>query len=141
MVGVPITATLFLTNRASHPADDVMLTLPLPDGARPLADGTPAPSPRGWSWTLGRLAGGATTVVTASLRLLRMPTGEALLLTPTATARGLAEPVQGAGGTFIDERVPPGQQVLADPDAAVAAAPVPQPAAVVASYLAWTRPT
>ena len=105
-VGDPITITLFLINRAAAPADDLVLTLPVPDGARALTDGKPTPQLRSWSWNLGTLPGQQSVSVTATLQLTRMPQGEALLLTPEATARGLAAPVRAEGGALVDERVP-----------------------------------
>ncbi len=105
-VGDPITITLFLINRAAAPADDLVLTLPVPDGARALTNGKPTPQLRSWSWNLGTLPGQQSVSVTATLQLTRMPQGEALLLTPEATARGLAAPVRAEGGALVDERVP-----------------------------------
>ena len=126
-VGEPITITLHLTNRAVYPADDLVLTLPLPEGAQSLTDGKPTPQQRAWSWKLGSLAGQQSAVVTATLWLTHMPKGEALLLTPEATARGLPAPVRAEGGALVDERVPPGLTVHAElRDASLAvAAPAP----------------
>ena len=117
-VGEVITVSLRIANLAPHPAADLVVSLPLPDGAvAEFTQGFDLTS-KSWIWPVGSMAGQAQTVLTTTLRLAQMPKGEALLLQPVATARDLNDPIQGVGGSLVDERVTGPVQNLGSPDVA-----------------------
>jgi RHS repeat-associated protein len=94
--GEIVTATLRVQNQAIHAAEGLVVTLPLPDQATSLDRN----QRRGWQWDLGTLAGGGAEILTATLRLTGLPSGRALLLRPSATAKGLDTPIGVVGGTL-----------------------------------------
>jgi hypothetical protein len=95
-----VTTTLTVSNQAPYPADDLVLTLPLPAEARPVS--TALFSAGGaQQWKLPTLPPGAQTVLTTTLRLERVPPGEALLLQPSAIAHGLTTPITATGGVLV----------------------------------------
>ena len=106
LVAVGETATISLTvaNRSPHPAAELVITLPTPEGALALpGPGTLGPT-QGWRWDLGQLVGEQHTILTATLRLVRMPPGAALLVHPSARARGVTWPVHAVGGALVIDR-------------------------------------
>ncbi|NJN16642.1 MAG: hypothetical protein HC822_10395 [Oscillochloris sp.] len=120
-VGDTLTATIVLANLSADPAEDLVVTVPVPEGvvidprlldpnARPDRDG------RTWSWNLGTMKGQSRIDVVLPLQVVRMPPGEAVVLTPTALARGLSEPAWAQGGALIDERSPDEAPVTASQD-------------------------
>lgn len=108
-VGDTVTVTLSVTNEALDPAKNLAVTLPLPQGT--IAVNTTNLVSNSWKWTQPILAGGsrngnsqtigATSVFTTNLKVTSMPSGEALLLNPTATADGLSLPVSRIGGALV----------------------------------------
>jgi hypothetical protein len=112
-VGDTITATITVFNQAPDPADELTLTLPRPtDAAVVLADAAAAAD--GWRWNLGTLAPFAQQVVTATMRLTQLPVGEALLLEPSASARGLTLPITITCGVLVTTtpEARPGSELL-----------------------------
>jgi hypothetical protein len=98
VVGETATITLTIANGAPDPADGLVVTLPTPDGALALPGPGFLNPARGWEWNLGHLDGQAEATLTATLRLLRIPDGQALLAQPQATAARFATPVTAHGG-------------------------------------------
>src|SRR5512145_2083371 len=95
-VGTTATLVLTLTNPTDLPLTAVAVTLPIP------AEVSAADAPdSSWRWHLPTLAAQASTVLTTSFQLSRMPQGQALLLTPQATARELAQPVAITSGAPV----------------------------------------
>src|SRR5215216_1753438 len=88
-VGDTAAITLTVTNGAPDPADDLVVTLPTPDGAIALPGPATLGAAQGWQWNLGHLDGASSLTLNATLRLERLPQGAALLLHPQASARGL----------------------------------------------------
>lgn len=103
-VGSTATITLTLTNRAVHAAEQVIITLPTPDGTTPLAGDGLVSAGAGWQWSIDRLAGNDTITRQAQVRVNRMPQGAALLAHPQATARDLAETAHVVGGVRVAAR-------------------------------------
>ncbi|HEX6290957.1 MAG TPA: hypothetical protein VFZ66_17360, partial [Herpetosiphonaceae bacterium] len=103
-VGDTATITLTLTNRAPHPAEQVVISLPTPDDTAPLPGDGFVSAATGWQWSLDRLASNATITRRVQARVVRLPRGAALLAEPTATARDLAEPARAVGGARVAER-------------------------------------
>lgn len=103
-VGDTAVLSVRITNRAPYPANNLVVTAPTPDGA--LAEAGPITvSPiAGWRWVIGRLAGEASTTVTGTLRLVRMPPGEALTASAEATADLLPAPTHTKGGALVVDR-------------------------------------
>lgn len=108
-VGEVVTVTVHVENRGRAAAENVAVRLPLPDGAVALDASAPARTPQGWGWSIGQLQSGQSATLTTTLHLVRMPAGEALLLTPQATATNISAPATVDGGALVDERVPRGQ--------------------------------
>jgi YD repeat-containing protein len=102
-VGAWVTVSVQIANRSLDPAEDVIVTLPLPDGVTAGAD-APDAQADGWVWNLGTLKGESHMMVSARMRLNRMPRGAALLIEPQVQARWLEVPVRGIGGAVVDER-------------------------------------
>jgi RHS repeat-associated protein len=103
-VGDTVAFTLTVANGALDPAEDLLVTLPTPDGALALPGPNTVGSSQGWQWPLGQLGGRASTDVTGQLRLLRRPTGDALLLHAQASARGLDRPIHMISGALVTDR-------------------------------------
>jgi RHS repeat-associated protein len=99
-VGDVFTITVTINNEAIDPANNLVVTMPLPLNtvAHPL------PLPNGWTWSRARLEGRSSVTFTAVLRLLTAPTGGAVLARAQATANGLTTPVVEVGGAIV---VPP----------------------------------
>jgi RHS repeat-associated protein len=101
VVGDTAAITLTIDNAAPHAADDLVVSLPTPDGALPLPGPGLVSTAQGWQWNLGRLDGQASATLTATLRLLALPPGQALRLLPQASAAGLAAPIRARGGAVV----------------------------------------
>jgi hypothetical protein len=104
-LGETAVLTVTVLNQAPDPAEDLVITLPVPDTIQALTP--PVLGRTGWQWNLGRLAGGAEQTLVASFQLRNAPPGDALAFTATAMARGLVLPVQRTGGVLVHERRPP----------------------------------
>src|SRR5207247_8766270 len=89
VVGETAAITVPLSNSATAPAEDVDVMLPAPDGALALPGPSTVSPTQGWHWQPGHLDGQSSVTLTATLRLVRMPSGEALLVHAQATALGL----------------------------------------------------
>jgi len=100
-VGDIVTATITLWNQASFPAEETVVTMPLPEAVAPADPADPSFSGDSYRWALNTIPAGGTTVITASLRLTAVPAGEALLLRPEVTARGLSLPIVATGGALV----------------------------------------
>jgi hypothetical protein len=100
-IGDTLALTLTVANGAADPAEDLVVSLPRPDGALPLSGPITRTPLDGWLWDVGRLEAQSSIALTATLRLVRMPAGQALLLRPQATARGLADPLVTEGGALV----------------------------------------
>ncbi len=96
-IGDTLTLTLTLTNRATNPANDLIVTLPVPTGATVPTNAAQTE----WRWQLDMLPGGAQHTLTTTLQLITMPPGGALLAHPQVTAQGLDQPVQAIGGVLV----------------------------------------
>ena len=103
-VGETAIFTLTLTNQASDPASNVVVTIPTPDGAQPEPGDGVISAAKGWKWTVSRVAALSETVFRGSVRLLRLPKGDALLFRPEVTAAELAQPVAIYGGALVWDR-------------------------------------
>jgi RHS repeat-associated protein/uncharacterized repeat protein (TIGR01451 family) len=103
-LGDTATITLTLTNRAPHPAEHVVMTLPLPNGMAPLPGDGFVSATTGWRWFFDRLDGQATVTKQAQVRVIQMPHGGALLGQAQAMARDLPEPARAVGGVRVMER-------------------------------------
>jgi hypothetical protein len=103
-LGDTVAVTLTLTNQASDPAEDLLVTLPTPDGAVALSGPNTVSPARGWEWRIDRLDGPASIDLTAQLTLVRRPQGDALLLHADATADGLDLPIHDDGGALVVDR-------------------------------------
>ena len=111
-VGSAITATVTVTNNAPDPANDLVVTLPAPQGTLALPGPGFIDAVTGWKWSLTSLAGGtkngnartmgASASFTATMQLASLPTGEAVLALPQVTARGLVAPIGATGGVLAD---------------------------------------
>lgn len=120
-VNTPITVTITVTNQSPRPATDLVVTLPVPDGAEPLP-GPGLVSPiAGWRWTQMALPPGGKAAFTAMLRMGVVPTGDALVAVPSVTAKGLSRPVSVAGGAIVESpaRATTSRAVSTDAAAAV----------------------
>jgi hypothetical protein len=98
VIGDTAAITLTIDNAAPDPADDLVVTMPAPDGALPLPGPGFVSAANGWQWDLGHLDPQASLTLTATLQLVRLPQGQALRLLPEASAAGLAGPVRARGG-------------------------------------------
>jgi uncharacterized repeat protein (TIGR01451 family) len=103
-VGETAALTVTVRNLAPNPATNLVVTLPTPDGALALSGPTTLTPVAGWRWTLARLEGNATADLTGSLRLVRMPQGNAVLLQPLASADGVTVPAAASGGALATVR-------------------------------------
>ncbi|NOK71559.1 MAG: hypothetical protein GFH25_541324n2 [Chloroflexi bacterium AL-N10] len=105
-IGGTATFVVTVSNQSEHPAEEVVLTVPVPPAVRALKH--TALRADEWHWELGRLDPQASTEVSATLLLTAAPTGDALLLRPEATARNLELPVATVGGalTVAENRAP-----------------------------------
>src|SRR5262245_919638 len=103
-VGETAAFTITVENGAPDPANDLLVTLPTPDEALALPGPNTISPTQGWRWSFARLDGHSSAVLTANLRLVRTPAGEALLLHPQATARGLTSPVHEIAGALVVDR-------------------------------------
>ncbi|MEM8531244.1 MAG: hypothetical protein AAGF95_10405, partial [Chloroflexota bacterium] len=105
-IGGTATFVVTVSNQSEHPAEDVVLTVPVPPATRALKHS--ALHADEWRWELGRLDPQASTEVTAKLLLTKVPTGDALLLRPEANAHNLDLPVAAVGGavTVTEDRAP-----------------------------------
>ena len=103
-VGATATFTLTVSNASPHAAEDLRLSLPLPDGATP-DPADPAATAAGWDWAQPRLAGGTSMTVSGTLTLSSAPAGQALLLEPSVSARDVA-PIRYAGGALVADAPP-----------------------------------
>ncbi|GAB4215086.1 MAG: carbohydrate-binding domain-containing protein [Roseiflexaceae bacterium] len=102
-VGDLVSAQLTVINQAPHPAEELTVTLPLPAGAAPVA-GDAAFQGGGWRWALGTLASQSETSLAVTFRMAQRPRGDAVLLHPAATAKGLDLPVAARGGALVQPR-------------------------------------
>lgn len=73
-VGDILTVTLTVNNSASNPANNLVVSLPIPEGTV----AHPVPQPSGWSWQQSILGGPSRVTLTATLRVAQMPPGTAL---------------------------------------------------------------
>lgn len=89
-IGDTAALTITVSNDAPNPATNLVVTLPTPDGALAQPGPNTINPTAGWRWTVARLDGHATVDLTGSLRLVRAPAGDALVLDALATADGLA---------------------------------------------------
>src|SRR5262249_4907016 len=85
-------------------ATNLLVTAPTPDGALALPGPNTVSPTRGWSWNQARLDGHSSVVLTGTMRLVRMPPGEALLASAQATAQGLRLPIHDTGGALVIDR-------------------------------------
>lgn len=103
-VGETAAFTLTVANQAPDPATKVVVTLPTPDGAlAEPGDGVINPA-KGWQWTLDQVAALSEVQFTGVVRLVRMPSGDALLFRPEVTAAELSQPVASFGGALVWDR-------------------------------------
>ena len=107
MLSETVTATLTVRNQASQvSANNVIVTLPVPEGTEPLPGDGLVDAFTGWRWSLGTLAGGASATLTAQLRIVRAPKGGALLLKAQASADNQAQPDGDTkGGVIVDRSI------------------------------------
>ena len=103
-IGDTAALTITVSNDAPNPATNLVVTLPTPDGALAQPGPNTINPTAGWRWTVARLDGHATVDLTGSLRLVRAPAGDALVLDALATADGLASPIPGTGGAAVIDR-------------------------------------
>ncbi|HKP54738.1 MAG TPA: PA14 domain-containing protein [Chloroflexia bacterium] len=96
-LGDVFTVTLSVRNQSAHPAESVVLTLPLPVGAVVHR----GPQVKGWNWQLASLAGGASATRTATLRLVQLPPGEAVVARAQVSAARLNFPVAETAGALV----------------------------------------
>ena len=106
-VGDTVTATLTVTNNSPAAARDVVATLPIPVGATAAFAAKDSTSTKGWRWTLPQLEGKATTTFTATFRMAQNPPGDAVLLFPEVSARGMDAPVSDIAGAVVVEHTTP----------------------------------
>ncbi len=102
VVGQPATVALKITNGGANAASDLRVTLPALDGAE-ANGGTGVAAAGGWEWSQGTLAPHSDTTFTAPIRVTRLPKGDALVVTPTVTAKGLVHPLTVTGGALVTE--------------------------------------
>jgi hypothetical protein len=103
-VGETVTISVTVTNRTPYPADHLVVTAPTPDGALAQPGPGQITPANGWQWSLARLDGQSSTVVTGTLALLGVPPGAALLASVSATADLVATPAQATGGALLVDR-------------------------------------
>jgi hypothetical protein len=103
-VGDTAVLTITVSNGAPDPALDLSLKLPTPDGAVAEPGPNTISPTQGWQWTLPRLEQYSSASFTGALRVVRMPKGNALLLRPEATARGLSFAAREVGGAVVIDR-------------------------------------
>ena len=103
-LGDTVALTITLMNDAPDPANNVVITLPTPDGALAVPGPNTISPTGGWQWALKSLDGRSSTSVTGSLRMVQRPAGDALLLRATVIAQGLAQPLPGVGGALVVDR-------------------------------------
>ncbi|HEX2912230.1 MAG TPA: RHS repeat-associated core domain-containing protein [Chloroflexia bacterium] len=103
-VGDTVTLTVTVNDQASDPANNLVVTLPVPAGTQPVAtgenDGLVSAS-EGWRWNVTRLEGNSSTTFTAQVKIPAMPPGEALLAKAGVTAKELTQPVERYGGAIV----------------------------------------
>ncbi|MCG8348250.1 MAG: hypothetical protein MI924_10780, partial [Chloroflexales bacterium] len=104
----PVTVTVTIANQSPHPAHELRLMLPTPAGAVANPDPARLAPDAGWRWELGTLPSAQQATVTATVQLVRRPPGDALVLHPQATARGLDQPIAARGGALLAEPHPAG---------------------------------
>jgi uncharacterized repeat protein (TIGR01451 family) len=103
-VGDTAALTITVTNDAPDPAENLVVTLPAPDGALALPGPNTLNPVQGWQWNVGHLDGQSSTTLVGTLRLARRPAGDALLLHAQATASGLDLPIQEVSGALVIDR-------------------------------------
>jgi RHS repeat-associated protein len=99
-VGASAVFTLTLSNQADNAAEDVVVSVPTPDGALALSGPTIGTPATGWEWDVGTLAAQSSIALTASLSLQSMPSGKALLFHAQASADGLNAPIHEDRGAL-----------------------------------------
>jgi RHS repeat-associated protein/uncharacterized repeat protein (TIGR01451 family) len=106
-VGDTFTITLTVSNRAPRAANNVLVTIPRPDGTLGLhipvtpKTGASQTSTDNWTWQLPSLAGGGGSAnFVATARLIQRPRGDAILADAHVTADGLSIPIAARGGAL-----------------------------------------
>ncbi len=103
-VGDTASLTVTVTNSAPDPAEDLVVTLPTPDGALALNGPVTVNPVQGWQWNVGHLDGQSQLALSATLRVVRMPAGQALLFHAQASALGLDLPIHEDHGALALDR-------------------------------------
>jgi uncharacterized repeat protein (TIGR01451 family) len=103
-VGETAALTVTVTNAAPDPARNLTVTLPTPAGALAMRGAGMVGPLKGWRWTAPQLDANSSIVLTGTLSLIGRPAGDALLLTPQATADGVTVPAQARGGALVVAR-------------------------------------
>ena len=103
-VGMTATVTVVVANQAPDLATDLVLTLPIPAGAQAVPNAALVSATEGWRWNVPQLAGGQRFTTTTTLTVVGIPTGDALLAYPAATAKGVVESARAVGGAIIERR-------------------------------------
>jgi RHS repeat-associated protein len=106
VVSDTVAITVSVTNNAPDPATNLVVSMPIPQGAVALAGPGLMAADQGWSWSQPNLDAHNSATFTASLRVTSMPPGEALVVRPQATAKGLAIPVSAVGGALVSSHAP-----------------------------------
>ena len=104
VVGETATISVTITNQAAHSARSLTTSLAVPDGTIPISnDGLVSPS-AGWRWSHDQLAAQASVTFSATVHVIKMPRGNALVAHAQATAAGLELPIHEISGALAVER-------------------------------------
>src|SRR5262245_21385813 len=105
-VGIGETATFTVTAENSTPtsANEVVISIPTPDGTLALPGPHTISPTQGWRMSLARLDGRTSAMLTGALRVVSMPRSQALLLRVAATAREATRPVRETAGAVVVDR-------------------------------------
>jgi RHS repeat-associated protein/uncharacterized repeat protein (TIGR01451 family) len=96
--GEVVTATLVATNAADDPATDVVVSMPVPAGAKSVSDEQAA----SFTWRSPELGAHSSMTVTAVIRVAgATPPGDAILARAQVTASGLPVPIVAHGGAVL----------------------------------------
>jgi uncharacterized repeat protein (TIGR01451 family) len=103
-IGETATISITVANRSPSAANNLVVIAPTPDGAVAERGPVTVTPIAGWRWNVGQLPAEDTTTVTGTLRLVRAPTGDAVVATAQATADGLPTPASATGGAMAIDR-------------------------------------
>jgi RHS repeat-associated protein/uncharacterized repeat protein (TIGR01451 family) len=100
-IGDIVTATVTLINSAPYPANNVVVTLPLPVGTQHSTVDGSGQTVDGWLWNIDQFLGNESITLTAVLQINVLPDKNVLLIEIEAQADELEEPLLERGGALV----------------------------------------